>query len=216
MSVVVIIAIIATIIIAVIWLMQKAPSLSNTILAFVGAATFFGTLIIFVNYRPDILETVLSSASVPAPDVIDLLLNVKYEAVDGSSSENKKWWTIGTSNWVLAGAVINKSDKQLTRLKFEVLIKYGVNIIGDEVVVTQRSWSVLPGQERVFTTNSNAFKDLPSTKWNPIWGVKLVEINNTSVKTNVVWSPDNPINQFVDESAHSTLKKVKTIEIIPK
>jgi len=216
MSVATIIAIIAAIIIAVIWLMRKVPSLSNTILVFVGAATFFGTLIIFVNHRPEILETVLSSASVPAPDVVDLLLNVKYETVDGSASENQKWWTIGASNWVLAGEVVNKSDKELTKLKFEVFIKYGVNIIGDEAVATQRSWTVLPGQERAFTTNSNAFRDLPSTKWNPIWGVKLVEVNNTSVNTNIVWSPDNPINQFANESPHSTLKKVKTIEIIPK
>ena len=215
MSIVIIIVTIATAIIAVIWLMQKMPFFNNTILILVGAATFLITLIVFINDRSEILETVLSSASGPAPDVVDLLLNVKYEAAGGDSSENQKWWTIGTSNWVLTGTVINKSDKELTRLKFEVFIKYGANIIGDETVSTQRSWKVSPGQERVFTTNNSTFRDLPSTKWNPIWGIKLVEVNNTSVYTDIIWSPDNPINQLTDENVHPASKKVKTMEIIP-
>ncbi len=216
MSVVIIIGIIAAAIIVVIWLMQKIPSFGNTIISVVGATTFLSTLITLVNYRPETLETILSGASVPAPNVVDLLLNVKYEAVGGGSSENQKWWTLGTSNWALAGAVINKSDKELTKLKFEVFIKYGANIVGDEAVETQRSWKVSPGQERVFTTNSNALRDLPPTKRNPIWGVKLVEVNNTSVQTDIVWSPDNPLNQFVDENALPIPRKVKTIEIMPK
>jgi hypothetical protein len=213
MGVIITIAIIAAVIIGVIWLMRNVPSISNTILAFVGVATFLGILVLSVNYRPELLEAILSGADVPAPDAADLLFNVKYEAVGREPSEDQKWWTLGTSNWVLAGSVINKSDKELTKLKFEVFIKYGANIIGDQAVVTQHSWKVLPGQERAFMTNSKAFKDLPATQRNPIWGVKLVEINNTSVKTDIVWSPDNPLN---DENAHPTSKKVKTIEIIPK
>jgi hypothetical protein len=36
------------------------------------------------------------------------------------------------------------------------------------------------------------------------------------VKTNIIWSPDNPWNQVASENAHSAARKVKTIEIIPK
>jgi hypothetical protein len=197
--------------IGVIWLMRNVPSVSSAILTFVGLATFLGVL---AKNKPEFIQPILSDAGAriaPAPDIADLLFNVKYKAAGGEILENQKWWTVGTSNWILTGSVINKSDKELTKLKFEVFIKYGSKIIGDEAVVTQHNWKVDPGQERAFTTYSNTFKDLPTTKWNPIWGLKLVEINDTSVEADIVWSPDNPF-----DNPNHALKRVKTIEIIPK
>jgi hypothetical protein len=216
MGIITITIIIAAFIIGVIWLMRKLPSISNIMLTVAGAATFVGTLLGLSNCGPAFLEAVLSRADAPAPDVADLLFNVKYETIDGEQSENQKWWTIGRSNWNLVGFVINKSDKELTKLKFEVFIKYGSNVIGDQTVITQRNWKVSPGQERTFRTNSNAFKELPTIKWHAIWGVKLIEVNNAFVMTNIIWSPDNPWNQVAGENAHSAARRVKTIEIIPK
>src|SRR5262249_37218904 len=155
--------------------------ISNTILAFVGLSTFLGVLVFLANYEPELLGSLLSD--VPAPEIADLSFTVKYKAVSGELPEGQKWWTLGTSDSVLVGSVINRSDKELTKLKFEVFIKNGANIIGDEAVATQHSWRVPPGQERAFITYSSAFKRLPTTKWNPIWGLKLIEINNTPVKT---------------------------------
>jgi hypothetical protein len=212
MGAIIIIAIIAAII-GVIWLMRNVPSASNIILTFVGLTTFLGVLV-SLDSKSSLLQSTLLGADtriVPAPDIADLLFNVGYKTVGGEFPENQKWWTIGTSNWVLAGSVVNKSDKELTKLKFEVFIKYGANIIGDEAVITQHSWKVPPGQDRAFTTYSNTFKNLPATKSNPIWGVKLIEINDTSVKADIVWSPDNHFDNPLAAS-----KRVKTIEIIPK
>jgi hypothetical protein len=195
---------------AVVWLMRNVPSLSNAILTLVGLSTFLGVL---AKNKPEFL-TVLSDAGAriaPAPDIADLLFNVKYKGAGGEIPESQIWWTLGTSGWVLIGSVINKSDKVLSKLKFEVFIKYGSKIIGDEAVATEHGWKVLPGQERAFTTYSDSFKDLPTTKWSPVWGIKLIEINNTAIKTDIVWSPDNPYG-----NPQRTLKKVRTLEIIPK
>jgi hypothetical protein len=189
MGVGIIIVIIAAVI-GVIWLMRSVPLVNNAILAFVGLATFLGVLVLFGNYEPELFGFRLSDA--PAPEIADLSFNVTYRAADRGFPENQKWWTLGTSSWVLDGSVINSSDKDLTKLKFEVIIKYGANIIGAEAVATQHSWKAPPGQKRAFTTSSNTFRDLPPTKGNPIWGLKLVEINNTPVKTDIIWSADIP------------------------
>jgi hypothetical protein len=194
-------------VIGVVWLMRTVPSLSNAVLAFVGVATFLGALVLLVGYEPEFLGPLLSD--VPPPDIADLLFTVKYTAAGGELPDTQKWWTLGTADWALAGSVVNNSDKDLTKLKFEVFIKYGASIIGDESVATQRGWKVLPGQKRDFATRINAFKDLPSIKRNPIWGVKLVEINNTPVKTDIVWSSDNPSSLF-DSDEHPASKQVKT------
>jgi hypothetical protein len=187
--------------------MREAPLVSNAVLVFVGLATFLGISVLLANYGPELFG--LSDA--PAPEIADLSFNVTYKAVDRDFPENQKWWTLGTSNWVLTGSVINNSNNDLNRLKFELIIKYGANIIGDEMVATQHGWKVSPGTERAFTTSSNTFRDLPPTKGNPIWGVKLIEINNTLVKTDIVWSADNPLNQSEDGA-----KGVKTLEVMPK
>jgi hypothetical protein len=197
-----IIIVILVAIIGVIWLMRNVPSISNVVLAVVGLATFLGALVFLAKFEPELLGPILSD--VPAPDLADLSFSLTYKAVGSELPEDQKWWTLGTSNWVLVGSVVNNSDKELAKLKFEVLIKNGANIVGDEAVVTQRNWKVPPGQERAFITNSNAFKDLPITRWNPIWGVKLAEINNTPVKTDIVWSPDNP---FAADSAKPASRK---------
>jgi hypothetical protein len=189
--------------------MREAPLISNAILVFMGLATFLGMSVLLINYEPDLSGSRPSDDS--APEVADLSFNVTYKAADRDIHENQKWWTLGTSNWVLTGSVINNSNKDLTRLKFELVIKYGANIIGDEAVATQHGWKVPPGQERAFTTSSNNFRDLPPTKRNPIWGIKLIEINNTPVKTDIVWSADNPSNQF-----EGNAKEVKTLEVMPK
>jgi hypothetical protein len=194
-------------VIGVVWLMRTVPSLSNAVLAFAGIATFFGALVLLVSCEPEFLGPLLSD--VPAPDIADLLFTVRYTAAGGEIPDTQKWWTLGAADWVLAGSVINNSDKDLTKLKFEVFIKYGAGIIGDEAVATQRGWKVPPGQKRDFTTYSNIFKDLPSIKRNPIWGLKLVEINNTPVKTDIVWSSDNPSSLF-DNDEHPASKQVKT------
>jgi hypothetical protein len=193
MDIMIIILIIAAAI-GMIWLTRSVPSISNAILAVVGLSTFFGVLVFLANYEPELLGSLFSD--VPAPEIADLSFAVKYKAASGEFPEGQKWWTLGTSDWVLVGSVINRSDKELTKLKFEVLIKNGANIIGDVAVATQRNWRVPPGQERAFITSSNAFKGLPTTKWNPIWGLKLVEINNTLVKADIIWSPDNPSSQI--------------------
>jgi hypothetical protein len=205
MDVVIVILVIAA---GAVWLMRSIPSASNAILAFVGLATFLGALGFLVSYEPELLEFILPVG--PAPDIADLSFNVKYKAVDGNLPENQKWWTIGASNWVLAGSVINKSDKELTKLKFEIFIKYGANIIGDKSVATQRNWKVSPGQETAFTTDSNAFQDFPAISRNPIWGIRLVGINNTSVETDIVWSP----GQLEGENKPSDSRQVKTLEIM--
>jgi hypothetical protein len=218
MGIVLIVVIIASIA-GAIWLMKNVPSVSNAILIIAGLATFLGVLIFLANYNSEIFESMLSDAGaedVAAPDIADLLFNVKYKAAGSELAENQKWWTLGPSDWVLAGSVVNKSDKELVKLKFEVFIKYGANIVGDKAVATQRSWKVPPGQERAFITDSSAFKDLPATKGNPIWGLKLVEINNSAVKTDIVWSPDNPLNQSADDGAHPGSRQVKTREIMAK
>jgi hypothetical protein len=200
--------------IGVIWLMRIVPSVSNAILAFVGLATFIGVFVSIASYEPALLDPLLSNA--PAPDVADLSFNVTYRAVDGGLPENQKWWTIGNSPWVLTGLVVNNSDNELTKLKFEVFIKSGASIIGDEAVATQHSWKVSPRQNLAFTTSSNTFKYFPTMKSNPIWGLKLVEINNTPVKTDIVWSTDNPFSQVGDSDMRPASKRVKTLEVIPK
>jgi hypothetical protein len=202
-TIVIVVSVVVVTVIGVAWLMRTVPSFSNAILAFVGLATFLGARAFIVDYEPEFLSPLLSYG--PAPDIADLLFTVKYTAAGGGLPDTQKWWTLGTADWVLTGSVVNNSDKDLTKLKFEVFIKYGASIIGDETVVTQRSWKVLPSQKRDFTTYSNTFKALPLTKWNPIWGLKLVGINNTLVKTDIVWSPDNPLSQF-DNVEHPASK----------
>jgi hypothetical protein len=209
-----IIVVVIAAIIGVILLMRTVPSASNIVLAIVGLVTFLGVLAFLANYQPELLGPLLSD--VLAPDIADLSFNVKYKAAGAELPDNQKWWTLGASPWVLAGVVVNNSDKELTKLKFEVFIKNGAKIIGDETVVTQRSWKVPPRQEGAFTTSSNAFKGLPTTKWNPIWGLKLVEINGTAVEADIVWSPDNPLNKFDDGNENPASKQVKTLEVIAK
>jgi hypothetical protein len=204
--VIIIIAIISAVV-GAIWLMRNFPSISNAILALMGLATFLGASVFLISDPPEFLDYFFAGG--PAPDIADLSFNVKYKAVGGDLPENQKWWAIGTSDWALTGSVINKSDKELTKLKFEVFIKYGASIIGDESVATPRDWTVPPGQERVFTTHSNAFKGLPTINRAPIWGMKLVRINNTPVESDIVWSPD----QFEGENAPSASRPVKTLGI---
>jgi hypothetical protein len=205
MGVVIVIVTISAVI-GAIWLMRSVPSLSNAILVFAGLATFLGALMFLINYQPEFLDALFPDG--PAPDIADLSFNVRYKAVEGDLSD-QKWWAIGASNWVLAGSVVNKSDKELTKLKFEVFVKYGANIVGDESVTTQRYWKVPPGRERAFSTYSSAFKNFPAINRNPIWGIKLVAINSTSVETDIIWSPD----QYQGENSPSASRQVKTLGI---
>jgi hypothetical protein len=103
MGVMIIIVIIAAII-GAIWLMQNVPLVSNAVLTLVGLATFLGALVLLANFKPEFLQPILSDVDagiVLAPDLADLLFNVKYKAVGGELPESQKWWTIGTSDWVL-------------------------------------------------------------------------------------------------------------------